>query len=68
MELWPQGGKSVEHIARDLGISTQSLKQWKKQPAIFLRTMGAGLFSADGLASCSGIDARFFPHGFRSRR
>jgi transposase len=33
VELWLQGGQSVEQIARDLGISTQSLKQWKKQLA-----------------------------------
>jgi transposase-like protein len=26
-----QGGKSVETIATELGISTQSLKQWKKK-------------------------------------
>lgn len=33
VELWLQGGKSVETIATELGISTQSLKQWKKQLA-----------------------------------
>ena len=33
VELWLQGGKSVEQIAAELGISTQSLKQWKKQLA-----------------------------------
>ena len=33
VELLLQGGKSVEHIATELGISTQSLKQWKKQLA-----------------------------------
>jgi transposase len=33
VELWLQGGKSVAQIARDLGISTQTLKQWKKQLA-----------------------------------
>jgi transposase-like protein len=33
VELWLQGGKSVEQIATELGISTQSLKQWKKQLA-----------------------------------
>ena len=59
---------TLTQMLRDLGISTQSLRQWNKQLAIFLRTMGAGLFSADGPASCSGIDARFFPHGFRPRR
>jgi transposase-like protein len=31
VELWLQGGKSVETIATELGISTQSLKQWKKK-------------------------------------
>lgn len=33
VEMWLQGGKSVEQIAHELGISTQSLKQWKKQLA-----------------------------------
>jgi len=33
VELWLQGGKSVATIATELGISTQSLKQWKKQLA-----------------------------------
>jgi transposase len=33
VDLWLQGGKSVEAIAAELGISTQSLKQWKKKLA-----------------------------------
>jgi transposase len=33
VELWHQGGKSVQQIARELGISDQSLKNWKKQLA-----------------------------------
>jgi transposase len=33
VELWLQGGKTIEQIARELGISTQSLKQWRKQLA-----------------------------------
>jgi transposase len=33
VELWLQGGKSIEQIAHELGISTQSLKQWRKQLA-----------------------------------
>ena len=33
VELLLQGGKSVATIATELGISTQSLKQWKKQLA-----------------------------------
>jgi len=33
VELWLQGGKSVEQIASELGISSQSIKQWKKQLA-----------------------------------
>jgi transposase len=33
VELWLQGGKSVETIATELGIRTQSLKQWKKKLA-----------------------------------
>jgi transposase len=31
VDLLLQGGKSVATIATDLGISTQSLKQWKKK-------------------------------------
>jgi transposase-like protein len=38
VELWLQGGKSVETIATELGISTQSLKQWKKQLAVLPAT------------------------------
>ena len=30
---WLHGGKSIELIVRELGSSTQSLKQWKKQLA-----------------------------------
>lgn len=33
VEMLLHGGKSVETIAAELGISTQSLKQWKKQLA-----------------------------------
>jgi transposase len=33
VEMWLQGGKSVEAIAAELGISTQSLKQWRKKLA-----------------------------------
>jgi transposase len=33
VELWLQGGKSVQQIAAELGISDQSLKQWKKKLA-----------------------------------
>jgi len=33
VELWLQGGKAVAQIASELGISTQSLKQWKKRLA-----------------------------------
>lgn len=33
VELWLQGGKSVQQIAAELGISDQSLKKWKKQLA-----------------------------------
>ena len=31
VELVLQGGKSVAALATELGISTQSLKQWRKQ-------------------------------------
>ena len=30
VELWLQGGKSVQQIAAELGISDQSIKKWKK--------------------------------------
>lgn len=30
VEHWLQGGKSAAQIARELGISDQSLKKWKK--------------------------------------
>jgi transposase len=33
VELWLSGGKSVEQIASELGISTQSIKKWKKELA-----------------------------------
>lgn len=33
VELWLQGGRSAEQIARELGITSQSLQQWKKQLA-----------------------------------
>lgn len=33
VELWLQGGQSVHQIAPELGISDQSLKKWKQQPA-----------------------------------
>ena len=46
VELWLQGGKSIELIARELGISTQSLKQWKKQLAALPPT---GLGQRSGL-------------------
>jgi hypothetical protein len=36
--------------------------------AILLRIVVAGLFFADVVASCSGVAARFFPHGLRPRR
>ncbi|HEY1718013.1 MAG TPA: transposase, partial [Verrucomicrobiae bacterium] len=33
VELWLGGGKSVQQIATELGVSDQSLKQWKKKLA-----------------------------------
>lgn len=38
VELWLQGGRTIEQIARELGISTQSLKQWRKQLAVLPAT------------------------------
>ena len=48
VELLLQGGKSVATIATELGISTQSLKQWKKQLAALPAT---GLGSAPPASS-----------------
>jgi transposase-like protein len=44
VELWLQGGNSVEAIAAELGISTQSLKQWQKKLAVLPAT-GLGQLS-----------------------
>ena len=41
VELWLQGGQSRRQIARELGISDQSLKQWKK-PLAALPASGLG--------------------------
>lgn len=38
VELWLQGGQSVRQIAADLGITSQSLKLWKKQLAVLPAT------------------------------
>jgi len=38
VELWLQGGQSAAQIAADLGITTQSLKHWKKQLAVLPAT------------------------------
>jgi transposase len=43
-----QGGKSAAQIARELGISTQSLKHWKKQLAA-LPVTGPGQRSVEQL-------------------
>jgi transposase len=48
VELWLQGGKSAAQIARELGISTQSLKHWKKQLAA-LPVTGPGQRSVEQL-------------------
>src|SRR5436853_7308778 len=48
VELWLQGGKSAAQIARELGISTQSLKHWKKQLAALPAT-GPGQRSVEQL-------------------
>lgn len=45
VELWLSGGKSVQQIARELGVSDQSLKKWKKQLAALPAT-GPGQRSA----------------------
>lgn len=33
VELWLQGGKSLQQIATELGVSDQSIQKWKKQLA-----------------------------------
>jgi transposase len=48
VEMWLQGGKSAAQIARELGISTQSLKHWKKQLAALPPT-GPGQRSVEQL-------------------
>lgn len=48
VEMWLQGGKSVHQIARELGISDQSIKKWKKQLAALPPT-GPGQRSVEQL-------------------
>jgi len=48
VEMWLQGDRSAARICRELGISTQSLKQWKKQPAA-LPVTGPGQRSVEQL-------------------
>jgi transposase len=48
VELWLQGGQSAATIAAELGITTQSLKLWKKQLA-GLPATGLGQRSAPQL-------------------
>ncbi len=48
VEMWLAGDKSVARIAHELGISTQSLKQWKKQLAALPPT-GPGQRSVEQL-------------------
>ena len=48
VELWLQGGKSVQQIAAELGISDQSIKKWKKQLAALPAT-GPGQRSVEQL-------------------
>ena len=48
VEMWLTGGKSAVQICRELGISTQSLKIWKKQLAALPPT-GPGQRSVEQL-------------------
>lgn len=48
VELWLQGGQSAGQIAADLGITSQSLKHWKKQLAALPAT-GPGQRSLEQL-------------------
>ncbi len=66
VELWLQGGKSVETIASELGISTQSLKQWKKQLAALPAT-GPGQRSVQQLEEENRRLKRELQHVLRQR-
>jgi transposase len=48
VEMWLAGDKSAAKICRELGISTQSLKNWKKQLAALPPT-GLGQRSVEQL-------------------
>ena len=48
VELWLQGGKSLQQIATELGVSDQSIQKWKKQLA-GLPATGPGQRSAQQL-------------------
>jgi transposase len=48
VEMWLQGDKSAAKISRELGITTQSLKLWKKQLAALPPT-GPGQRSVEQL-------------------
>ena len=48
VELWLQGGKSLQQIATELGVSDQSIQKWKQQLATLPAT-GPGQRSAQQL-------------------
>ena len=48
VELWLQGGRSLQQIATELGVSDQSIQKWKKQLATLPAT-GPGQRSAQQL-------------------
>ena len=66
VELWLQGGKSVEQIASELGISSQSIKQWKKHLAALPAT-GPGQRSVSQLEEENRCLKRELQHVSRQR-
>lgn len=65
VEMWLSGGKSVEQIASELGISTQSIKKWKKELAALpatgrdsARSSNSKRRTADSNANCNTSRAR----------
>jgi transposase len=66
VELWLSGSKSVEQIAGELGISSQSIKKWKKELAALPAT-GPGQRSAMQLEEENRRLKRELQHVLRQR-
>ena len=59
VELWLQGGQSRRQIARELGISDPSLRQWKKPLAAWPASgLGQGVRSRRWKRRTGGCAAR----------